>query len=292
MHAYEVQMNDACDLIKDTAPTRGNTGAGIMSQKQPDEVDNAWKRTVEGHCGKNGRLAAAGATYAKVSAQQGDRIPYTLWLWVEDASNVVAVETVFRIAVEQSGFAPASFKRILGMNLKHPSKIAVSTFAKTTSMTTAEIKQAIQEYQSKGPAASISPLSGPPPPVQIDWEFEYNPAQDQSAFRQAAEGSSSKVEQATPRKRKAPIEYDLPLPPVRGTRKAAQKARETISAAAVETQHHRTGPAAARRDEGPMSRLPSPSPAPKRQRLDEVQDVWNPEPEVFAGEGRKTVRFC
>ncbi|BGP17572.1 hypothetical protein JCM10213v2_005605 [Rhodosporidiobolus nylandii] len=373
---YEMEMTDACTLIADTAPVRGNKSMGVKSQKQlrevehakfhhhlktiaakheiktgawlaflnPDEVDNAWTRVVHELTGKNGSLAAAGATYAKCSSTEiSDRMPHSLWLWVKDATDPVSVETVFRIAVEQCGFVPTSFKTdamdrspsllpapfpdpssvrqsIVGIGSKHSSKITVSLYGKTAFTTTKEAKQAVEDYQKRGPAAHISPLSGPPPLPEIDWDAaEYAPADDQPRLDENGAGPAPSATTSTPkakkpvkalkstsRKRKAApvddsdsdddaVKYDEDVSelyaPRRTPRKAAQKAYEVIHAAAVGSSGSSR---VSHNEQEELFRSPSPTPEPSgrggvKQEADE--DAWKPEPEDFAGGRGKRLRL-
>ncbi|GAA6028852.1 hypothetical protein JCM8097_007432 [Rhodosporidiobolus ruineniae] len=202
---FENEMTSACSLIEETAPVRGNKASGTKSQKalrenehakfhhhvrelaathnvhggcwitflNNDEVDDAWERTLLELVGPNGRLRQAGANYAKCSTTGGKNFPYTISIFARDEEDVVSVETIFRVCAELGGFSPTSFKTcaftLLGINSKHPSKIAVSKYSQLTFMTRPELDAAKRDYQRRGPAPSIGPLSGAPLKPAIDW---------------------------------------------------------------------------------------------------------------------------
>ncbi|GAA5948895.1 hypothetical protein JCM3765_003944 [Sporobolomyces pararoseus] len=208
---YEQEMIDKCNTIKEYAPTRGSKVKGTFSQKQlremehakfhyrvkeislqhgiragkwiaflnEDEVDEAWSRVVRGIADAQGHLAQNGVKFAKVTSTRSDNFPHMLFVYLEDSYDDANVETVFRILVEQCGFAPTSYKTsaidILGITSSHESKIAVSLYGKLSFMNSAQVTQAISNYQEHGPAPNISPLTGPPPLPEIDWEFEFVP---------------------------------------------------------------------------------------------------------------------
>ncbi|GAA6010003.1 hypothetical protein JCM10207_007515 [Rhodosporidiobolus poonsookiae] len=269
VYPFENEILDNCDVIAEHAPVRGNKKSGTRSQKDlrehehakfhyhleeiaakhgivggawimffnPDEVDPVWKRIVEELVSDGGQLAASGATYAKCASTYGDRNPPVIWVWVEDASDITAVESVFRVLVEMCGFAPTSFKTdamsILGINSKHRSKIRVSKFAKLSFMTRKELDAALEQYATRGPASSISPLSGPPEEPEIDWDFTFEAPADQPVL--AATPSPKK-------KRKVDLDVDdvdwipdvAPSAP-RPSRRAAQKAAEILKQQADES---------------------------------------------------------
>ncbi|GAA5889534.1 hypothetical protein JCM6882_007060 [Rhodosporidiobolus microsporus] len=339
--AYETEMTEQCEVIAEHAPTRGNKSLGTKSQKElrekehakfhhhirtlaakyditKDEIDDAWKRTVEELAAPDGRLAAAGATYAKVSAYS-DNFPFTISIFLDDVTDVVGVETVFRIATEQCGFVPGSFKSdamsILGISSKHPSKIAVSTYTKTSFMTTAESKAAVEQYKLRGPAASISPLSGPPAAPAIDWGFTFNPfgdddqgtLDDDVVVDDGEGGAAPRAKQAvkvpgkgkkkTPAKkkkgRKASSDDEesdgaFGYTPARPTRRAAQKAAEILHQAAEESNASRASAverrAAADGGEG-EEESPAKAKASRRRKkkADDDDGAWKPDPEDFGG---------
>ncbi|GAA5827414.1 hypothetical protein JCM11251_003800 [Rhodosporidiobolus azoricus] len=284
---YEQEMVAQCQIIADNAPVRGNKSVGLLSQKALREMEHAkFKYHIHALASKhginggawiaflNGKLAwlfslfppliltaslqlktstALGPVLSKRSLSRTAvslqlvrlmRSPFTISIFLEDMTDVVKVETVFRIAVEQCGFT------ILGITSKHPSGIAVSTYSRTSFMTTAESSAAKEQYKLNGPAASISPLSGPSREPEIAWEFTYNPTTS-NAQPKLASGSRPSTE-ARPNTRKgkkraaetdsddeedyeaAPARAVGLATPSRPARKCVQRARDMLEQAAVE----------------------------------------------------------
>ncbi|GJN90118.1 hypothetical protein Rhopal_003117-T1 [Rhodotorula paludigena] len=165
---FKLQM---CGLAKQ----HGVLSGAWMAFLNEVEVDDAWQRVVEETVCKDGRLAAAGVTWARVSStRQGGKGPWFLHVYVDNSFDSAVVETVFKVLVEQCGFAPSAFKSIANITSKHASKIAPSTYSKTSFMTTPEIKAAIGRYREHGPAPSLSPLSGAPPAPAVDVSTSYH----------------------------------------------------------------------------------------------------------------------
>ncbi|GAA5908079.1 hypothetical protein JCM8208_003680 [Rhodotorula glutinis] len=209
---FESAMSRQCKIIADHAPARGSKKDGTRSQKQlremehakfkhylailarkhgiiggawmaylnEDDIDSAWAHVVKELAGPKGRLAVAGAVYARVtSKRQSDKMPWILQVWVEDAFDVQAVEMVDRVLVECCGYAPSAFKTdamsVLGITGQHTSKIPPSSYGRLAFMTRDELTAAKERFDSHGPADSISPLSGPPPEDPVDLDYVYVP---------------------------------------------------------------------------------------------------------------------
>ncbi|GAA5922861.1 hypothetical protein JCM3775_006161 [Rhodotorula graminis] len=209
---FESAMNRECKIIADHAPIRGSKKNGTTSQKQlrerehakfkhylailarkhgivggawmayldEDDIDSAWRRVVEELASRGGRLAAAGAVYARVTSdRQNDNMPWIPSVYVEDAYDVTVVEAVDRVLVECCGYAPSAFKTdamsVLQITGQHASKIAPSLYGTLAFMTRDELTAAKERFISHGPATNISPLSGPPPEVPVDLDYVYVP---------------------------------------------------------------------------------------------------------------------
>ncbi|GAA6052997.1 hypothetical protein JCM3770_001170 [Rhodotorula araucariae] len=245
--SFEHRMIKQCQLIAEHAPRYGNKTLGLHSQKQlremehaklkhnikalaqkhsvlsgawmayldEDDIDAAWRRVVEELTSPEGRLAAAGATYARVtSTRQSERMPWVLWVYVPDAYDPAVVETVDRVLVERCGYAPSAFKSILGITSKHPSKIAPSLYGTLAFMTREELTAAKMRFATHGPATCTSPLSGPPFEPEIDWDFVYVPpgaeGSAQPALPGAGAGAAASSSSSTPTSSPAAVKGKAP----------------------------------------------------------------------------------
>ncbi|GAA5878479.1 hypothetical protein JCM8547_005958 [Rhodosporidiobolus lusitaniae] len=163
-----------------------------------------------------------------------------LVVYVEDFSDVESVETVYRICVEQCGFVPNSFKNLLGVTSRHPSKLHVSMYTSRSFTTKEEVEETIEAYKKRGPASSISPLSGPPAAPEIDFSNTFTAPNDQPSYPSGSFSSSSpaKKKGKAGKKKKDESSDDgdfkdvVPVETTRTPRKAAVKGRKILRQAA------------------------------------------------------------
>ncbi|GAA5839389.1 hypothetical protein JCM9279_005924 [Rhodotorula babjevae] len=180
---FESAMNRQCKLIADHAPVRGSKKDGTTSQKQLREMEHAkFKHYLAILARKHGLVGGAWMAYLDeddIDSAQNDKMPWILTVYVENAFDVEAVETVDRVLVERCGYAPSAFKTdamsILQITGQHPSKIAPSLYGTLAFMTRDELNAAKERFATHGPATSISPLSGPPPEDPVDLDYVYVP---------------------------------------------------------------------------------------------------------------------